>query len=58
MKTLSVLFTLALLVTANQLAGHLRRAHALPAQKVDRKNDTNTIGSLTMAHVPVSQKIQ
>jgi hypothetical protein len=32
MKTLSVLFTAVLLVTANALAAHLRRAHALPAR--------------------------
>lgn len=30
MKTLSVLFTLALLATANGLAAHLKRAKALP----------------------------
>jgi hypothetical protein len=31
MKTLSILFTLVLFVTANALAAHLRHAHALPA---------------------------
>jgi hypothetical protein len=32
MKTLSVLFTCVLLVTANALAAHLKRAHALPVR--------------------------
>jgi hypothetical protein len=32
MKTLSVLFTLALLVATNGLAAHLKRVHALPAR--------------------------
>jgi hypothetical protein len=32
MKTLSVLFTLALLVTANGLAAHLKRVNALPVR--------------------------
>jgi hypothetical protein len=58
MKTLSVLFTLALFVAANQLAVHLRRAHALPAQTARRTNDTNAVGSLTMARFHVSQKAQ
>ncbi|HLX68466.1 MAG TPA: hypothetical protein VKV04_02460 [Verrucomicrobiae bacterium] len=58
MKTLSVLFTLALLVAANQLAVHLRHAHALPAQRVDRTKDTNAIGPFTMGHFPFSQKVQ
>jgi hypothetical protein len=31
MKTLSVLFTLALMLAANQLAARLKQAHALPA---------------------------
>jgi hypothetical protein len=31
MKTLSVLITLALFVTANSLAAHLKRANALPS---------------------------
>jgi len=30
MKALSVLFTVALVVVANGLASHLKRAHALP----------------------------
>jgi hypothetical protein len=32
MKTLSVLVTLALFVSANALAAHLKRAHALPSR--------------------------
>jgi hypothetical protein len=32
MKTLSVLFTAILVVTANALAAHLKRAHALPTR--------------------------
>ena len=32
MKTLSVLFTVVLFVTANALAAHLKRAHALPTR--------------------------
>jgi len=57
MKTLSILFTIALFVAANQLAVHLRHAHALPAQ-TRQTNNTNATGSLTMARFHVSQKAQ
>jgi hypothetical protein len=38
MKSLSVLFTLALLVAANGLAAHLKRVHALPVRSTSVSN--------------------
>jgi hypothetical protein len=38
MKFLSVLFTLALMASANGLAAHLKRAHALPVRPITTSN--------------------
>jgi hypothetical protein len=58
MKTLSVLFTIALFFAANQVAVRLRHAHALPVQTARRTNDVTAIGPFTMARFPVSQQAQ
>jgi hypothetical protein len=39
MKLLSVLFTFALLVTANGLAAHLKRANALPVRSTTAQSN-------------------
>lgn len=43
MKFLSVLFTFALLVTANGLAAHLKRAHALPVRSTTAQSNPHSI---------------
>ena len=58
MKALSVLFTIALLVAANQLAGHLRRVHALPLNHSLDVNDTTVIRPLTLTRFPIFQQQQ
>jgi hypothetical protein len=58
MKALSVLFTIALLVAANQLAAHLRRAHALPLNHSLDASDTTVISPLTLTRFPVFQQQQ
>jgi hypothetical protein len=59
MKTLSVLFTIALLVAANQLAGHLRRVHALPLNhSLDANDNITVIRPLTLTRFPVFQQQQ
>ncbi len=44
MKVLSVLFTLALFASANSLAAHLRRVHALPARATTTHSIPHTTG--------------
>jgi hypothetical protein len=52
MKGLSVLFTVALFVTAHLLAGQLRRARALPAQHHSPGHVAQTASSNRAAHTP------
>jgi len=45
MKFLSVLFTFALLVTANGLAAHLKRVNALPVRSTTEQSNFHHIAN-------------
>lgn len=49
MRILSVLFTLALIVAANRLAEHLKRANALPANIAQPGYDIQSTGTVSTA---------
>jgi hypothetical protein len=48
MKTLSVLFTLALFIAADRLAAHLKRTNALPANIARPAGDAGSTGNVSI----------
>ena len=53
MKTLSVLLTVALFVTANMLAAHLKHINALPANTAHPANDIGSTSKVAAVRFQV-----
>jgi hypothetical protein len=51
-KTLSVLFTFVLLIAVDQLAAHLKRANALPADTAHPANNITATGLVARFPIP------